>query len=479
MITVPRSINTRKVSLILILYFSTLLILSPIALLSFDTFYYWDWSRHLALSYYDGSPMIAYFIKLATLLFGDTLFALNFIGIFVTALTSVIIYKTARLFLEKEASYISMLLWLFSPLVSMDLLKQTTYDTPLTLFWALTVYHSMQFIKFANTRSIYWVGICIGLMLLSKYAGLVLIIALVIFLTTTHYRYLFKTRHFYFALLLSLLIFSPVILWNYQHEWQSFIYQWTTHQSSNTVNPLIHISKTFFIIFLPSLNFMLLPPFLCWMKQIEKNSLFVTLCRIICITFLCFYLLVASKAQIREYWLAPYLITSALLAGYCYQTVSYCKSMIFIIAVYGIVSFAIVLNNTYEFSLTTSKKLIAYRLIQQLNADYPQLPKTILTSGWFEARQLFFLKNKPYIYTLGCDTEQNQYAYWSTTINQQIVTKSLKEAFYFDSYERSSCLKKYFDKCVRLPTQPYSYKDKSYEIYAYKCSNNFDSKLTI
>lgn len=116
------------------LYFLLILLIAPIHLLGLDSYYYWDWSRHLALSYYDGSPMIAYFIRIATLLFGDTLFALNLVTIVSTALTSFIIYKTARLCLNKEASYVTVLIWLFSPLVTLDLINQTTYDTPLTLF---------------------------------------------------------------------------------------------------------------------------------------------------------------------------------------------------------------------------------------------------------------------------------------------------------------------------------------------------------
>ena len=32
--------------------------------------------------------------------------------------------------------------------------------------------------------------------------------------------------------------------------------------------------------------------------------------------------------------------------------------------------------------------------MQQFNKDYPQQPDAVLTSGWFEARMLFFLKNK-------------------------------------------------------------------------------------
>lgn len=126
--------STSRMYLLFVAYFLILLGLAPINLLAFDSYYYWEWSRHLALSYYDGSPMIAYFIKVATVLFGNSLFALSSVGIAVTGATCVIIYKTARLFLSKEASWVAACSWLFSPLVTLDLLKQTTYDTPLTLF---------------------------------------------------------------------------------------------------------------------------------------------------------------------------------------------------------------------------------------------------------------------------------------------------------------------------------------------------------
>ena len=158
-----------KTNIYLLIYFSIALLLAPIGILELDSFYYWDWSRHLALSYYDGSPMIAYFIKLSTLLFGDTLFAISFVGIAVAALTSGIIYKTGRLFLNKEASYVAMLLWLLSPLVTQDILYQTTYDTPLTIFWALTVYYLIKYIKYNNVKELYFVGGSVGLMMLSKY----------------------------------------------------------------------------------------------------------------------------------------------------------------------------------------------------------------------------------------------------------------------------------------------------------------------
>ncbi|CAM4491654.1 MAG: hypothetical protein LEGION0403_FIIPPAGN_01662 [Legionella sp.] len=463
---------TRATCLLLALYFVVLLGLAPINLLSFDTYYYWEWSRHLALSYYDGSPMIAYLIKLATLAFGHTLFALSLVGIANTALTSWIIYKTARFFLSKKSSYIATLSWLFSPLVTLDILKQTTYDTPLTLFWALTLYYTVKFLKTNNYKELYFIGASAGLMMLSKYSGIVLILALLIFLISSPYRSIFKNKHVYLALLLSIAIFSPVIIWNYQNQWQSFIYQLTTHQLSTAVNPFFNAGKTFVTQFLPCLNVMLLPPFLWGTRKLDTNKeLIVKLCRIVSLTFLCFYLYTASKAEIREYWLAPYLISSALLLGYCFEIFPYRKLASALIGIYALISFFIVIDNTYAFPIVKAKKLVSYYLIKQFNEDYPQLTSPVLTSGWFAARMLFFLKNNPAVYTLGCDTQQNQYAQWSATINKQISDKTLKEALYIDIYDRSVCLAQHFTQCQRLPTRTYAFKHKEHKLYAYHCIN--------
>ena len=247
----------------ILFYFAFLLLVSFYNLLSYDTYYYWEWSRHLDFGYYDGSPLIAYFIKASTLLFGDTLFALSLVGVVSSAITSLIIYKTANLFLSKEASGIALLLWLFSPLVTLDLINQTTYDTPLTIFWALTLYFAAKYIISNQMKYLYFLGVSIGLMMLSKYSGAVLVLALVVFLLTTKYRYLFKSVHLYLAMLLAFALFSPVIIWNQQHDWQSFLYQLTTHQLKKNINPFVSLIKSFAFVFLPSLNFMLIPSLLC------------------------------------------------------------------------------------------------------------------------------------------------------------------------------------------------------------------------
>lgn len=518
-----------------ILYFIGLLILAPFVLLHFDSFYYWDWSRHLALSYYDGSPMIAYFIKPSTWLFGDNLFALAFVGIVSTGLASFVLYKTARMFLDQDASLIALALWLFSPLVTMDMLKATTYNNPLTLFWIVTLYAVVRYLKFERNSDLYWIGLSAGLLLLSKYTGVVLLMGLFVFLITGKYRRLFKNPHFYAAMLISLAVFSPVLIWNYQHQWISFLYQLNIHKDSSLHNPLINILISFVHRFVSALNFMLLPPLICCFLKFDVDKpepeksfflLMVRLCLIICSTFLCFYLYVASHNKILPSWLACYLITSALLGGCLYQQGYFRKALRFGVGLYLVSSILILLYNTTFFStevimnprfslffgkeintkssqkisaegvkrmqanysdkelidyiknskgtLETHKefkKYISYMLIQNLNEQYPNLPKTIYTSGWLEARKFFFLNNKPQVFALGCGSLVNQYAFWSREAIEKIKSKRTKEIVFIDQVDQSLCLQQYFNHCLRMPAKPVHYKDQEYSLFMYKCDN--------
>ena len=471
-----------SLTLILILYFGILLLIAPISLLSFDSYYYWEWSRHLALSYFDGSPMIAYFIKLATVLFGDTLFALNIVGIIAAAVTSGILYKTGRWFLSKEASLVVVALWLFSPLVTLDIVRQTTYDTPLTLFWTLTLYYTIKYIRLQNIASLYCIGVSIGLMLLSKYSGVVLVLALLVFLLTSQYRYLLKSVHLYVSFIIALLIFSPVIIWNYQHDWQSFAYQLSTHALGNAENPWIATLHSLFTTFLPALNVLLLPPILCAIFQRKHASQrdlaylnaaqTIRLCQIVCFVFLGFYIVTASEASLRAYWLTPYLLTSALLAGYCFERLRFRKSWFILIVIYSIISLGILINGSFPLGLSSPKNFMYYRLIHELNKTYPDRPQTILTAGWLEARMLFFLEGKPNIYTLNCGSQQNQYAAWSKKTIQRIQHKAIQKAWYIDPIDRKECVEKYFDACQKLPMPTHQYLQEKYTLHVYKCTNN-------
>src|SRR3954465_14621660 len=61
-----------------------------------DEAYYWLWSKHLAASYRDKGPAIAWTIALGTKLFGDTVFGIRFFAVALSSLTGWLIFVLGR-----------------------------------------------------------------------------------------------------------------------------------------------------------------------------------------------------------------------------------------------------------------------------------------------------------------------------------------------------------------------------------------------
>jgi 4-amino-4-deoxy-L-arabinose transferase-like glycosyltransferase len=195
-----------------------------------DSYYYWLWSENLQLSYVDGPPLIAYVIKLFTMIFGNNVFALNFIGVVVALISGYIVMQIARL-LETKHRFAIALLWLTSYQVTTHrIITSVTYDCLVNLFELCIIMFTLKYFHTKKNYFIYLIGIFSGLALLSKYTSIILIMALIaFFLYQKELRIVFKQIHFYLAVLLCTIIFSPVLIWNYQHSWKSFIFQLTYH----------------------------------------------------------------------------------------------------------------------------------------------------------------------------------------------------------------------------------------------------------
>ena len=102
-------------------------------------------------------------------------------------------------------------------------------DTPLLLFWLLSIYLlfpvlTENIISKANRRRMLFAGITIGMAMLSKYHGVYLWIATYLYIILYNRDWL-RTKELYISLLFSLLLFAPVIYWNYSNNLISFAFQ--------------------------------------------------------------------------------------------------------------------------------------------------------------------------------------------------------------------------------------------------------------
>lgn len=188
--------------------------------------YYWLFAKHLDLSYFDHPPMVAWSIALSTGLGGDSVFFVRLPALLFLTGTLLASYRLAFNLLDDPwLALAATALMSVTPVFNMNGVIITP-DSPLLFFWAVALLSLER--ALATARWWWWqlAGICLGLAMLSKYTGGLLGACTLLFLllSARQRRWLVSPQP-YLAALTSLLVFSPVLFWNAQHQWASFAFQ--------------------------------------------------------------------------------------------------------------------------------------------------------------------------------------------------------------------------------------------------------------
>ncbi|MBI5188445.1 MAG: glycosyltransferase family 39 protein [Nitrospirae bacterium] len=218
--------------------------------LSPDEAHYWEWSRRLDWSYYSKGPMIAYLVYLGTSIFGDTVLGIRIMAVIFSAISSILLYILGKKLYDEQVGLSSAVLMQIVPLFSTFGIL-FTIDSPFIFFWILSLFLFYRSTKNSELRTpnselnnsslvtrhpapygtgrhsslIYWflLGLSIGVGLLTKYTMAFFYLSAFLFLLLSkENRGLLLTKGPYIAFITSLIIFSPVIIWNANHDWVTF-----------------------------------------------------------------------------------------------------------------------------------------------------------------------------------------------------------------------------------------------------------------
>jgi hypothetical protein len=194
--------------------------------LTFDEAYYWMWSRHLAGGYYDHPPMVAFVIRAGTLIAGDTEFGVRLVSILLALPMSFAIYRSAEILFGGTRTAASATILLNVTLMAAVGTLIVTPDAPLLVASSFVLFFLAKVLE--TGRGVWWlaVGAAAGCALLSKYNAMFFGPAIVIWLVAVpKLRRWLLSPWLYLGGLVALLLFAPVILWNADHQWVSFIKQ--------------------------------------------------------------------------------------------------------------------------------------------------------------------------------------------------------------------------------------------------------------
>jgi 4-amino-4-deoxy-L-arabinose transferase-like glycosyltransferase len=202
------------------------LVAGAVTPLSFDEAYYWTWAKHLAGGYYDHPPMVALVIRLGTMIAGDTPFGVRVVSVLLALPMSWAVYETAAMLFGGRRVASTAAILLNVTLMAAVGTMIVTPDAPLMVASSFVLY---TLAKVATTeRGAWWlaVGLAVGLALLSKYTALFFGPAILIWLVAVP-----KMRRWllspwpYLGGMVAFAVCAPVILWNAEHHWVSFIKQ--------------------------------------------------------------------------------------------------------------------------------------------------------------------------------------------------------------------------------------------------------------
>ena len=195
-----------------------------------DEAYYWTWSRHLAGGYFDHPPVIAWLIRAGTLVAGDTPLGVRLFPGIVGTVAALFLCSAAGRLAGERAALIAALVFAAIPLSAAGLILATP-DVPALAAGAATCYAVLRALEHPRRTgaSLRWwciAGVALGLAVASKYTAVLLPVGILVALLV---RRNLQARLYepgpYVATAISLLVFSPVILWNASHEWISFTFQ--------------------------------------------------------------------------------------------------------------------------------------------------------------------------------------------------------------------------------------------------------------
>ena len=265
-----------------------------------DEAYYWVFSKYIDWGYFDHPPMTALLVKAGYAIFHNEL-GVRFFPLLLNVFSLVIIEKLTA----KKNPFL-----FYGIALSIAILQLSGFeavpDIPLIFFTALFFLCYRQFAEKQSWRNTLLLGIAAALLFYTKYHAV-----LIIFFTLLSNVKLLAKYQTYIAGLLALLLFTPHLWWQYQHNWVSFRY----HLFESNVNPYkfsytIEYLLGQLILPGPVAGIILLPAaFLYKAKNETERALKFTMTGIYI-----FFLLSSFRGKVEANWTSPVIVSLMVLS---------------------------------------------------------------------------------------------------------------------------------------------------------------------
>jgi len=223
-------VNYRNKTVVLILVATLVRCITAFCLeLGNDEVYYRMYAQHLQWNYFDHPPMVGWMIRLTTanLLF-DNEFFIRLGAIISAAITTWFIFLSGKKLNNAYTGYLAAAIYTATIYGSIVAGTFILPDSPQMIFWAAGLYLLIDIAHYTTInrvkkRKLLLFGIIAGLGMLCKIHTTFLWAGLLLYLLLNN-RQWFKEPVLYLSAITTLLIFYPVIKWNIDNHFVTYLY---------------------------------------------------------------------------------------------------------------------------------------------------------------------------------------------------------------------------------------------------------------
>ena len=286
--------------------------------LSPDEAHYALYAKFIDWSYYDHPPMVGW-IQFAFYRFSESELVLRIVPMLSWLFSLYLILFLTKILkdslqLENEIARDSksvrgeIQLFALSPMLHLlaIALVPDTLLVPLILLLMIFTWQLLQSENIENTRLRHWfrLGIILGLAGLTKYTSIFFVFPVAILLLKKFGFRMLASSKIYLACLVAFLMITPVLYWNFNHNWSSFTYQ--LNHASGSSEWLIRKCILFILVLLLAYGPLLAIGFSkkkLFHGKVEGNVHFFSL--IFTVPFLILLICLSGRGSTLPHWAAP------------------------------------------------------------------------------------------------------------------------------------------------------------------------------
>src|SRR6185437_13984738 len=191
-----------------------------------DEAYYWTWSKEHALCFLDHPPMISWFIRFGTAIFGDTNLGVRFAGVLAMLVTQLLLADIVRRVTNDIRAVVLAVLMPEAALYYGLLMAKVSPDVAMIPFAVAMLWTLVRLSESGDGRWWLAAGLFAGLALLSKFTAVMLVPDVLAFMLVPGWRGRWLSSPTpWLAALIAVGVFLPVLVWNAGHDWASFRFQ--------------------------------------------------------------------------------------------------------------------------------------------------------------------------------------------------------------------------------------------------------------